>query len=196
MNPDAPDKSFVGHFSARSFAVALLQILGFAGLTALCSKAQFYLPFTVVPITLQSFAVVLAGALLGPEKGALSQMALIGSGMGGLPVFTPHGPGFLGFFGPTGGYILGFVLAAYVTGVLFQRLRPRGFFSTSVLLFIASLFIFIPGVLWLKVYTGNHLSAALQQGFFPFIPGDILKSFMAAGVLMGLQKTKTLRRSE
>jgi len=142
-------------FTWSALLKASLQIAGFAALTGLCAHAKFFLPFTPVPITLQTLAVVLAGAMLGPYKGALSQMALIAAGLIGLPVFAQASV-------VTGGYLLGFILAAFVAGWIFQYSKPKSFFLKFNLLFIASLFIFLPGVIWLKTFTGMSFSKAAR----------------------------------
>lgn len=157
------------------------QVLGIGALTALAAKVSFFLPFSPVPITLQSFVVLLAGVILGSKKGALSQVSLIGMGLTGLPVFAEPLPGFAVMAGPTGGYILGFVFAAYVAGRISEDLKPKNLLSQFFYLFLASLFIFLPGVIWLSVYTGADLGKALQLGFFPFLAGDIMKCFAVAG---------------
>lgn len=158
-------------------------IVGFGILTALSSKLSFYLPFSPVPITLQSFVVLLSGAILGARSGALSQITLIAMGAAGLPVFAQALPGNLVLLGPTGGYVLGFVLAAYISGAFFEKFTRPGFLKSFLLFFVASLFIFLPGVAWLTTYTGKDLWTAIQIGFVPFILGDFVKCAFAVGFL-------------
>lgn len=172
--------------TTRSLATGLVQVLAFTVLTALCAHARFYLPFTPVPITLQSFAVILAGAFLGSQKGFASQALLIAAGAVGLNVFSA-GAGIAVILGPTGGYLLGFMLAAFVAGKMAERKTLKGFWETSALLFVASLFILIPGVIWLKVLTGSSWISAIQMGFIPFIIGDIVKTFAAAAAVKALR---------
>lgn len=174
-------------FKSSVLLISILQIVAFAVLTALCA-ARIPLPFSPVPITLQSLSVVLAGAMLGPWRGALSQITLIGMGLIGLPVFSDRLPGFITLAGPTGGYILGFVLCAFVTGWIVRYQKPAGFWTKSLYFFVASLFIFLPGVLWLKVLTGASLATALAMGFYPFLLGDVIKTFVAAGFLKAVRK--------
>jgi biotin transport system substrate-specific component len=170
------------------YSIAILQILGFAGLTALCADAKIYLSFSPVPITLQSLAVILSGALLGSKKGALSQIVLIAIGASGLSVFSVKGAGYLALLGPTGGYILGFVLAAFVAGWMKEHSFLVGFWKTNAFLFLASLFIFIPGVVWLKTFTGVSTSSALTMGFYPYLLGDIIKTLAAVSFVAVLKK--------
>src|ERR1043165_7771584 len=100
----------------------LVGIIGFAAAVAAASQIAIPLPWTPVPITLQPMLVILAGMLLGPVAGAASMTLYLGAGAIGLPVFTPMGaPGAARFFGPTGGYLIAYPVAAYVAGVLTQR---------------------------------------------------------------------------
>jgi biotin transport system substrate-specific component len=160
--------------SSISLAWSVAGILGFALLTAIASKISFMVPGSLVPITLQSLVVSLAGVVLGSKRGALSQLSLIGLGLSGLPVFSAPLPGNLVLVGPTGGYILGFVLCAYATGLVFERLELKHFFVRYLAIFACSFFIFVPGVLWLSVYTGSFASAVLT-GLMPFLLGGLLK---------------------
>ena len=162
-------------------AVAAFQILFFSILTALCAQLKFYLPFTPVPITLQSFAVVMAGATLGSTKGALSQVFLLVLGGLGFQVFSGDVTGWKALLTPTGGYILGFILTAYVTGAMRESGKLKGFWRSAFWMFIASFFIFIPGVIWLKMATAITWEQSLMLGFVPFLAGDVVKTLMAAG---------------
>lgn len=176
--------------SVRSFLSYILPVFFFTGLTALAAHAKIYLPFTPVPITLQSLAIVLAGASLGWKRGALSQLLLISFGMIGLPVFTATQSGIDVVLGATGGYILGFILCAAVAGMM----KEKGVLSSPVKsfgwLFLASLFIFLPGVIWLKTLTGMNWMDALEKGFFPFMIGDVVKTALATGVVFASAKIK------
>lgn len=162
-------------FENRKILIQFLPVLGLCLLTALSAHVRFYLPFTPVPITFQSYAVVLSGVLLGAGRGAMSQILLIVLGSVGLNVFS-SGSGATAILGPTGGYILGFVLAAYISGVLSSRGYLTSFVKSLFWLFVASLFIFLPGVIWLKTFTGVSWGHSFQLGFVPFILGDIVKT--------------------
>lgn len=181
------------HLASSRFGISLTQIVGFAVLSALSSKIQVPLDFTPVPVTLQTFVVLLSGALLGPYKAAASQLTLIGMGLAGLPVFTSPLPGHLVLLGPTGGYIMGFVLAAFVSGWIFQNTKKRCLILDFVYMFIASFFILVPGLIYLGRFTGMDWHKTLALGFWPFILGDLIKCFLAAVFLQGksvLLKTK------
>lgn len=169
---------------------SLLLTLFMTALCILCAQIRIPLPGTAVPITLQSFAVLLSGALLGASRGALSQAILIGLGAAGFSVFSSGGPGYLALLGPTGGYIVGFVLAAYVSGLLFELKRPKSFFIQSLYLFIGSLFIFVPGLVWLKAFTHATWTQTLAMGLWPFLIGDIVKVLLASSVYYSQQKIR------
>lgn len=166
----------------------LAWIIGFAVLTAASAKLQFYFPFSPVPVTLQTFSVMLAGAWLGPRNGALSQVALIGLGLMGFPVFSQALPGYLVLMGPTGGYIIGFVLAAWMTGVVYKKMKNSPLYIQFILLFVASLYIFIPGVFWLGMFTGFDWSKILTAGFVFHLPGDIAKCLMVLACMKAGEK--------
>ncbi|MDB5036576.1 MAG: hypothetical protein JWQ35_104 [Bacteriovoracaceae bacterium] len=177
-------------FSWKAASIQLAQICLFTALTALAAQIRFPLPGNPVPITLQSLAVILSGAFLGSRKGALSQILLIVLGSAGLAVFSQPNPGYIVLLGPTGGYIFGFVLAAYVSGWISENTPKTSFTNRNIQLFLASLFIFLPGVVWLKTYTGQSLTHAIQLGFVPFIVGDLVKTVIAASIV---SSTKTIR---
>lgn len=164
---------------SNSFGLSLVQVLGFAVLTAVSSKFQIYLSFSPVPITLQTAVVMLAGMSLGAKKGALSQVCLIGLALAGLPVFAKALPGYVVLAGPTGGYILGFVLTAWISGAVFERKKNAPFWYQFILLLVASLYIFLPGALWLGMYVGFDASRLLWMGVIPFLPGAVAKCALA-----------------
>lgn len=154
-------------------------ILSIAALTALSSKLYVALAFSPVPITFQSFAVILAALLLKPREATFSMLALIFMAASGLPVFASPLPGWAVLAGPTGGYIFGFVLCAGLGSLMFRKFENSNFLTQYFVIFFASLLIFIPGVFWLKFYTGNHLGAAITIGFVPFLIGDLIKCALA-----------------
>lgn len=161
----------------RAIAVA-----AFAIATALGAQVFVPLPLTPVPMTLQTLFVVLAGALLGPRLGAASQVAYLGMGIAGLPVFYGGGFGLAHLLGPTGGYLLAFPVTAWVAGVV---ARPSGRRDLTELgrlfvgLLAASLVILAGGAAWLAVLSGDA-SGALTLGLVPFLLGDLVKVGLAA----------------
>ncbi len=156
----------------------VLAVAAFAAATAF--GAHVALPLTPVPVTLQTFFVVLAGAMLGPRLGAASQIAYLGMGIAGLPVFV-GGFGLAYLAGPTGGYLLAFPATAFVSGLVARRVTGRGAAAGGLLfvgLFLASLITLGGGAAWLAVLTGDA-GHALMIGFVPFLVGDVLKVGLA-----------------
>src|SRR2546427_5702924 len=158
------------------------KVLGFALLIALSSKLKIALPGTPVPMTLQTLAVLCAGALLGPWGGAASVATYLSMGVAGAPVFA-FGGGPLYLMGPTGGYLLGFLPAAWLAGRLASRVHGFGkLFGTFVL---ACLVIHLFG--WAQLSTLSGPAAALRLGLFPFIGVDLLKALIAAGLVRAIR---------
>lgn len=162
----------------------MLAVLFVTALTAALSQVSFPLPFTPVPFTLQPMVVLLGGAALGARLGAASQVLYLGLGMAGLPVFA-HAPdlpqGLLRLLGPSGGFLMAYPLAAFVTGWLAERGLDRRL-PTAVLAMAAGLaVVFGGGVLWLSKDIGLH--AALAVGLYPFLLVDAVKIAVAATVL-------------
>ncbi len=153
----------------------LLLVLGFSTLTALSAQIAFYIG--LVPITGQTFAVLLAGALLGSKRGALSQLTYLGMGAMGAPVFAGWMGGPAVLLGPTGGYLVGFVAAAFVVGYLAERGWDRRLWSIALAMLAGNAVIYLFGLSWLArfVPAGSLLSA----GLIPFIPGDLTKLVVA-----------------
>jgi len=159
-------------------------------LTAASSQVSVPLPFTPVPFTLQPMVVLLGAAVLGPELGLLSQVLYLAAGAAGLPVFAfaPDLPqGVLRLLGPTGGYLLSYPLAAFVTGWLARRGFDRRYF-TSVLAMAAGLaVVFAGGVAWLTLFApgsdARSLQSALAAGFYPFVAADLFKVCVAGAVM-------------
>jgi len=167
--------------SVRPLWAKSLGALLFAALTAAGAVVTIPLFFSPVPVTLQTLAVVLAGAVLGPVWGPVSQILYVGAGASGLPIFAggTGGPGVL--VGPTGGYLVGFVISAWLAGLL---TRPgAGWVRLLVGLVLAQASVFVYGVPHLMLVTGISLPLALKLGAVPFLPGLGIKTLMAAGAL-------------
>ena len=162
----------------------ILCTLFFAAFTGLCAQLRIYLPWTPIPITLQTFAVLLSGFILGKWFGGASQLLYLILGCSGIPWFANQQAGITILFGPTGGYLLGFILAAYCTGWLSDSLlshnyNSRQFFITITVLYMS--LIYGLGLLGLYVWywriQGELLSLGnlLLKGAIPFLLGDFLK---------------------
>ena len=150
-------------------------------LIAAAAQLKVFLPFTPVPVTGQTFAVLLIGALYGARRGAATAMTYLALGVMGLPVFSAAPPGAAALFSPTAGYLAGFVAAAFVTGTLSERGWDRKPWTAALAMAIGSGVIFACGLLWLGRFTG--WGNVLQTGLLPFIPGDLLKIALATLVL-------------
>jgi len=164
-------------------------------LVALLAQARFFMPDNPVPITLQGFGILMLGGVLGWRLGLASAFGYYLVGMAGLPVFAKGGEGWdYVIHGATGGYLLGFILAAGVVGYLSQRGWNRGRVLWPML--IGSLLIYAPALIWLSVFDfgwpdeGKLLSSAL----YPFMTGDILKLIAAATVTGGLWRIADSKR--
>ena len=177
-----------------SVAKKLALAIGFAGLTGLFAQMRIMLPWSPVPVTGQTFAVLLAGVLLGKQWGGISLAIYAGLGAAGLPWFSSWSGGMGHLAGPTGGYIIGFILAALFLGYFTDTyIRSRSFLSMLALMLFANfVLIYVPGLfqlgLWLKLVNGEPVAftTLLSMGAIPFIAGDITKAVMAAAMARGM----------
>jgi biotin transport system substrate-specific component len=147
----------------------------------LAAQVAIPLPGTVVPITGQTFAVLLTGALLGSRLGALAMFAYLIEGASGVPFFAAGGSGIGWLFGPTGGYLLSYPLAAFVVGLLSERGWDRRVLTAAAAMAIGSVVILLGGGAWLARFMGP--AAAFNAGVAPFLIGDVVKIALAAAVL-------------
>lgn len=152
----------------------------FAALTGVGGLIAIPLPFTPVPITLQTFFTFLAGAILGKYLGALSQLVYILLGVVGLPVFAKGSSGIGAILGPTGGYLLGFIPAAFLIGWILEGREKPPFVLIFLAMMVGLLAIYIPGVGWLMWVAKMSLVKALILGALPFLPGDAVKIVLGA----------------
>jgi biotin transport system substrate-specific component len=157
-------------------------VVCFSLLVALAAQVVVPLPFTPVPLTGQTFAVLLTGALLGSRLGAVALALYVVEGALGLPFFRGGAAGVAHLTGPTAGYLLAFPAAAFVTGRLAERGWDRRVWTAAAAMFVGSLVILACGWAWLALLTGSP-AAAFLQGVAPFIPGDLLKIALAACAL-------------
>lgn len=155
-------------------------VIGFTFLTALGAKTRILLPFTPVPITMQLLMVLLAGAFLGTAKGSLSQALYLAWGISGLSWFSGMAGGLAVLAGPTGGYLVGFVVTAVLAGLLVPKTKT--FFSTYLAFFIASLATLFFGWLHLSLFVNGSFAASFKLGVLPFLVGDVLKVAAATAI--------------
>lgn len=162
-------------------AVRIIGIVFFMLCTALGAFVRIPLPFTPVPVTLQTFFVLLSGACLGAGAGILSQAGYVLLGLWGVPLFSGYGSGYLYLTGPTTGYLAGFVVSSFLIG-RFIRLTKNNIALTMLLMFAADMVILGCGLLWLKVLLRQSFSYLIGIGVIPFIIPDIIKVMAAAGL--------------
>jgi len=163
-------------------------------LTGLAAQVAIPLPFTPVPVTGQTFAVLLTGAALGARRGFLAQALYLAQGVSGLPVFAGGAAGAALLAGPTGGYLAAFPLAAAVTGLLAERTWDRRFLTMLGVMLLGSTVIFAFGAFGLTRFFPP--SQVLAIGVLPFVPGDLVKSALAALALPGVWRLAARGRHE
>jgi biotin transport system substrate-specific component len=160
----------------------LILILLGALFVAALAQLEIPLPFTPVPITGQTLGVLLVGAALGSKRGAASLTSYLVLGIVGLPFFAGRAHGLAIVIGATGGYLIGFIIAAYVIGLLAERGLERRMRTALLPFLVGTLIIYVCGVSWLAVVLGS-LSKAVMAGLIPFLIGDAIKLATASLVL-------------
>jgi biotin transport system substrate-specific component len=158
-------------------------VLAAVALTAGCAQISFHIPGSAVPVTGQTFAVLLSGAALGANRGAAAMLLYVALGMVGVPVYAGGAHGTSIVFGATGGYLVGFMLAGWVVGRLAEARMDRTPLKALPTFVIGSAIVYAIGVPWLAVAAHESLGAAVSDGFTPFIGGDVVKALAAAGLL-------------
>jgi biotin transport system substrate-specific component len=159
----------------RAIRFVVLAVLG-SLFVAVC--AQINIPLQPVPVTMQTFAVLVVGAAFGSRLGAATLLLYVFEGAAGLPVFAQFKAGPAVLLGPTGGYIVGFVVAATVVGYLAERQVDRNVLKMFAATLLGGALIYVPGLAWLATFTG--FEKAIAVGLMPFIPGDLIKAALAA----------------
>ena len=157
-------------------------VVGFSLLTALAAQLVVPLPWTPVPLTGQTFAVLLTGALLGSRMGALTMLVYLAEGAVGLPFFRGGAGGAQHLLGPTAGYLFAFPVAAFVTGHLAERGWDRRFATAAAAMALGSLVILACGWGWLSLFY-RTAADAFAAGVLPFLVGDVIKIALAASAL-------------
>jgi len=170
-----------------SRALSVASVLFMTALTAAAAQISIPLPLTSVPFTFQPVVVLMGGLALGPRRAVASQVLYLAAGIAGWPVFAaspllPQGAARL--LGPTGGYLMAYPAAAFVTGVLAARGFDRRYLSSVAAMLAGLAVVFAGGVLWLSAFVGPR--AALAAGFYPFVVFDLVKVCAAAGLVPGV----------
>lgn len=173
-----------------------LLVIAFVALNALFAQIAVPLPFTPVPLTGQTFAVRLTGGLLGSRLGLIAMLGYLLAGAFALPVFAGGRGGAAMFMGPTAGYLAGFVVSAWLMGRLAERGWDRRFGRGLVAMLLASLPIYVLGLAGLWLWQPMPLGTLLAKGLLPFLPGDVVKLVLAAGLLAsGWRVVERLKRA-
>ena len=181
LSPALVNPTLADRVLPRGLVTDLSLITAGAALTGIA--AQIAVPLWPVPITGQTLAVLLVGSSLGALRGVLSMLLYMAAGAVGLPVFSDMSSGWGVIAGPTGGYILGFVAAAGLTGWLAQRSWDRKIVGGLVSFIAGTVVIFVLGMAWLAVSMGLTMELTLQYGLYPFILGGLIKAILAAGLI-------------
>ncbi len=163
-------------------ACEVLGVAVFVGLTFLGAYLRVRLPFTPVPITMQTFFVLLSGAVLGRRLGAISQAGYIILGSLGLPIFAGATGGILYLLGPTGGYLIGFIAASYIVGRMISMKKELTFGWTILAMLTGMTVVYLLGAGWLSFVIKSNFSQTFVLGVLPFIPGAVLKLLAGAFV--------------
>jgi len=170
----------------RSRVWSLVLVVGAAALTALAARWEIHLPFTPVPVTGQTFAVLLTGAALGTRLGAAGQALYVGAGAVGLPVYSGGAAGWdEAQAGGTTGYLIGFIVAAGVIGFMAERRQDRTFPTMFTAFIVGSFIIYLFGVVGLIVTFDMSVNETIVAGVVPFVVGDVIKAAAAGLVLPG-----------
>jgi biotin transport system substrate-specific component len=156
-------------------------VIGFSLLTALA--AQIVIPIGPIPITGQTFAVLLTGALLGSRLGAITMIVYLVEAASGLPFFSGGTGGLLHLMGPTGGYLIAFPAAAFITGAFAEHEWDRQFLTAAAAMAIGSVVIMFAGWMWFSLVMRTSPALTLFDTVLKFVPGDIIKICLAAAVL-------------
>jgi len=176
----APQPRVLADVVPASWARNVVLVAGGAAFVGLSAQIAIPLPFTPVPLTLQTFAVLLAASALGSVRGVLSMLVYAIAGIVGVPWFAE---GSSGFSAPSFGYILGFIAAAFIVGRIAEGGATRTAARTAGLMIVGSLVIYAVGVTWLKFAIDADWSTAIALGLTPFLIGDAIKIAAAAGLL-------------
>jgi biotin transport system substrate-specific component len=169
-------------------------------LIALSARLAFWMPFSAIPVTGQTFAVLMLGALFGAKRGGLCVLVYLAEGAAGLPVGAGGMGGVIWLLGPTGGYLFGFIAAAVLVGYLAERGWDRKVWTTVVAMLVGNICIYFFGLLWLTILTvtgrvQTAISDLFRVGVYPFIAGDVVKTVLAALLLPSGWKVLSLFNS-
>lgn len=153
----------------------------------ICIAAPFSVQIGPIPITLATFAIYLAGAILGGKRGMIAVIVYIMLGAAGLPVFSNFNGGFAALLGPTGGYIIGYVPLVLLTGI-FAEMNSKKHWTMVIGMLLGTAALYTFGTAWFMIMTGSNLGRALALCALPFIPGDLLKIVCVTAIALPLKE--------
>ena len=174
----------------RNFAV----VVGASLFVALCAHITLPLPFTPVPLTLQNFAVLLVGLVLGSRRGFAALALYLAEGAMGLPFFNPTGPGGIAqLLGPTGGYLIAYPVVAFVAGWLWEH-SNRSFSRAAIASVAAEIVLFAGGVSWLMLIAHVRFLQAATFGLYPFLFAEVIKVMAASGAASRFRRSYQVKQ--
>ncbi len=162
----------------QKWILSFVQVLCASLFIGLCAQIKIPLPWTPIPLTGQTFGVLFIGCALGSRKGALAALFYLIEGCLGLPVWAGGAAGFLHLMGPSGGYRIAYIAQAYLVGWYIERQQAVHFFKTASALFLSCMIQMGLGIIWLGYFVGYK--SVLVMGFYPFLPGEAMKSLLVA----------------
>ncbi|MBM3677541.1 MAG: biotin transporter BioY [Actinobacteria bacterium] len=168
---------------SRSLVAKIALVIAGAGLIAACAQISIPLPFTPVPITGQTFAVLLVGTSLGLTLGVASTALYVAAGIAGAPIYADGDHGWSVITSASGGYLVGFVLASALVGGLARLGWDRRFGTASASMLAGNVIVYLVGLPWLAVVLNTDLDKTLEYGLYPFVVGDLVKLYLAAALL-------------
>lgn len=163
-------------------------VVGASLFVALSARVTVPLPFTPVPLTLQNWAVLVVGMVLGPRPALAALTLYLAEGAAGLPVFNPTGPGGIAqLLGPTGGFLMAYPLVAGLAGFLVERGR-KTFARAAIAALLAEVLLFASGLSWLAIWTGS-IAKAMRFGLYWFLFAEVIKILLAAAVTARMHRS-------
>ena len=183
MSTQAVTGVIVDSWATQSRVRNAILVMGLTGFTAIAAQVAIPLPFTPVPLTLQTFAVLAGAAALGAERAVIAQVLYITLAVAGAPVLAGGASGHEVVVGATGGYLIGFVLASYVVGRISSNGASTKSGKTALAFLAGSVLIYALGAPWLAFTTENTITWAIVNGVVPFLVGDLIKAVAAGAVL-------------
>jgi len=167
----------------RTRSSAFIQISALTSITVLSAQVVVPLPFTPIPLTMQTFAILFGAAAIGPYKSLIAQFAYISLAALGFPVLAGNKGGIEAIFGATAGYLFAFLLASFVVGKIASKFSTKKFYGVLVGYLVGSIIIYTLGATWLAFYSGQGFGYAFVNGVLPFLIGDVFKAGLAASLL-------------